>query len=132
MKILLEERGMNKNKVLIVDDEPNVCQFLSDFLNFKGFDTQVVHSGIEALKNLDQDTYDIILLDLIMPDMNGLETLEKMNQKNIETPVIIVTGLKDKKVADDAMNLGAVDFISKPIDLDRLEQSLIVNIKNLY
>jgi DNA-binding NtrC family response regulator len=123
---------MNRNKILIVDDEPNVCQFLSEYLNFKGYDTRIVFSGVEALESLGHDTYDIILLDLIMPEMDGLETLEKINLLDIDTPVIIVTGVKDKKVADDAINLGAVDFISKPIDLDRLEQSLIVNIKHLY
>ncbi len=123
---------MVRNKVLIVDDEPNVCQFLSEFLSYKGFDTQIVYSGHEAIENLNHDNYDIILLDLIMPEMNGLETLEQMNQMKITIPVIIVTGVKDKKVADDAIKLGAVDFIPKPIDLDRLEQSLIVNIKHLY
>ncbi|MBU0712797.1 response regulator [bacterium] len=122
---------MNKNRILIVDDEPNVCQFLSEYLEYKGFETQISQSGKEALKYLETDTFDAILLDLIMPEMNGLEVLEKIRQMKIMIPVIIVTGVKDKNVADDAIKLGAADFIPKPIDLDRLEQSLIVNIKNL-
>lgn len=122
---------MNKNRILIVDDEPNVCQFLAEFLEYKGFETQVCHSGIKALQYLESETFDAVLLDLIMPGMNGLEVLEKIKLMKITIPVIIVTGIKDKDVADDAIKLGAADFIPKPIDLDRLEQSLIVNIKNL-
>ncbi|RKY59679.1 MAG: hypothetical protein DRP96_06720 [Candidatus Neomarinimicrobiota bacterium] len=122
---------MTKNKILIVDDEPNVCQFLAEYLDYKGFETVICYSGIDALKYLQTEPFDAVLLDLIMPEMNGIEVLEQMRQMNIFVPVIIVTGVRDKKVAEDAMSLGAVDFIPKPIDLDRLEQSLIVNIKNL-
>lgn len=123
---------MEKNRILIVDDEPNVCQFLSEYLEYRGFGTRISNSGSEALQYLQEETFDAILLDLIMPGMNGLEVLEKIRQMNITIPVIIVTGVKDKDVADEAIKLGAVDFIPKPIDLDRLEQSLIVNIKNLH
>ena len=123
---------MEKNRILIVDDEPNVCEFLSEYLGYRGFETRISHSGSDALQCLQRDNFDAILLDLIMPGMNGLEVLERIRQLNITIPVIIVTGVKDKKVADDAIKLGAVDFIPKPIDLDRLEQSLIVNIKNLH
>ena len=126
-----EQIDMIKNRILIVDDEPNVCQFLAEYLEYKGFETKISHSGAQALKYLKSDNFDAILLDLIMPEMNGFEVLEKIKQMNIMIPVIIVTGVKDKNVADDAIKLGAVDFIPKPIDLDRLEQSLIVNIKNL-
>lgn len=123
---------MEKNRILIVDDEPNVCQFLSEYLEYRGFGTRISNSGNEALQYLQKENFDAILLDLIMPGMNGLEVLEKIHQMNITIPVIIVTGVKDKDVADEAIKLGAVDFIPKPIDLDRLEQSLIVNIKNLH
>ena len=74
---------MNKNRILIVDDEPNVCQFLSEYLEYKGFETQISQSGKEALKYLETDTFDAILLDLIMPEMNGLEVLEKIRQMKI-------------------------------------------------
>ncbi len=122
---------MTKNKILIVDDEPNVCQFLAEYLEYRGFETLIRYSGKDAIESIKAEPFDAILLDLIMPEMNGLEVLEHIRQMKITVPVIIVTGVKDKHVADDAMSLGAVDFIPKPIDLDRLEQSLIVNIKNL-
>ncbi|HCK98568.1 MAG TPA: hypothetical protein DHW42_00480 [Candidatus Marinimicrobia bacterium] len=122
---------MSKNKILVIDDEPNVCSFLAEYLAYKGFETRISQSGLEALQIIGVEDFDLILLDLIMPGMNGMEFLEIMKKMGKKTPVIIVTGVKDKNVANDTMEMGAVDFIPKPIDLDRLEQSLIINIKNL-
>jgi len=122
---------MSKNKILIVDDEPNVCDFLAEYLIYKGFEARISQSGLEALQRIEVEDFDLILLDLIMPGMSGIEFLEIMKEMDRKIPVIIVTGLRDKNVANDTMEKGAVDFIPKPIDLDRLEQSLIINIKNL-
>lgn len=122
---------MNKNKVLIVDDESNVCDFLSEYLEYKGYLPGIALSGTEAIQKMGSQDYDAVLLDLIMPEMNGFEVLEwiKQNKKNL--PVIILSGVKDKDVANDALQSGAVDFIPKPIDLDLLEKILLVNITNL-
>ena len=122
---------MIRNKILIVDDEPNVCNFLSEFLDYKGFESTITLSGKEALKQLKSEDFDLVLLDIIMPEMNGFEVLERINQMDNKVPVIILTGVRDQNVANDSIEMGAVDFISKPIDLDRLEQSILVNIKNL-
>ena len=122
---------MSRSKILIVDDEPSVCSFLSEFLDYKGFDTTITQSGKEALKQLKSEDFDLVLLDIIMPEMNGFEVLERINQMEKKVPVIILTGVRDQNVANDSIEMGAMDFISKPIDLDRLEQSIIVNIKNL-
>jgi DNA-binding NtrC family response regulator len=121
---------MNRNKVLIVDDESNVCDFLSEYLEYKGFIPEIALSGVEAIQKIGNDDYDIVLLDLIMPEMNGFEVLEwiKQNKKNL--PVIILSGVKDKDVANDALKSGATDFIPKPIDLDLLEKILLVNTTN--
>jgi DNA-binding NtrC family response regulator len=122
---------MSRNKILIVDDEPNVCNFLSEFLDYKGFEPTITLSGKDALNQLKSEDFDLVLLDIIMPEMNGFEVLERINQMDNKVPVIILTGVRDQNVANDSIEMGAVDFISKPIDLDRLEQSIIVNIKNL-
>lgn len=122
---------MSRNKILIVDDEPNVCSFLSEFLDYKGFEPTITQSGMEALEQLKSEDFDLVLLDIIMPEMNGFEVLERINQMDNKVPVIILTDVRDQNVANDSIEMGAVDFISKPIDLDRLEQSIIVNIKNL-
>ncbi len=122
---------MSRNKILIVDDEPNVCNFLSEFLDYKGFESTITLSGKDALNQLKSEDFDLVLLDIIMPEMNGFEVLERINQMDNKVPVIILTGVRDQNVANDSIEMGAVDFISKPIDLDRLEQSIIVNIKDL-
>jgi len=122
---------MNKNKVLIVDDETNVCDFLSEYLEYKGFIPEIALSGVEAIQKIGIDDYDIVLLDLIMPEMNGFEVLEWIMQNKKNLPVIVLSGVKDKNVANDALKSGAVDFIPKPIDLDLLEKILLVNTTNL-
>jgi len=122
---------MSRNKILIVDDELNVCSFLSDFLDYKGFESTITQSGMGALKKLKFEDFDLVLLDLMMPEMSGFEVFEKINQMDNKVPVIILTGVRDQNVANDLIEMGAVDFISKPIDLDRLEQSIIMNIKYL-
>ncbi len=126
-----EKNQMSRSKILIVDDEPSVCSFLSEFLDYKGFDTTITQSGKEALKQLKSEDFDLVLLDIIMPEMNGFEVLERINQMEKKVPVIILTGVRDQNVANDSIEMGAMDFISKPIDLDRLEQSIIVNIKKI-
>jgi len=122
---------MNRNKVLIVDDESNVCDFLSEYLEYKGFIPEIALSGAEAIQKIGNNDYDIVLLDLIMPEMNGFEVIEwiKQNKKNL--PIIVLSGVKDQNVANDALKSGAVDFIPKPIDLDLLEKVLLVNTTNL-
>ena len=114
-------------KILVVDDEQYVCDFLEEFLAMKGYKIDITLSGKEALAFVENKNYDLMLLDILMPDMSGLQVLEKMKEKKIEVPVIVVTGVKDNKIALEAINMGAVDYITKPIDLDRLEQSILVN-----
>lgn len=120
---------MPKSKILIIDDEPNVCQFIGEFLEFKGYEISSAYSGEKALALLGDNSFDLILLDLIMPGMNGLEVLEEIKRTEKDIPIIIVTGVKDKKVAADALKMGAIDFITKPIDLDVLEESIMLNIQ---
>jgi len=121
---------MDKYKILIVDDEPNVCDFLSDYLQHKGYTSKIALSGKEALAVLDSEHFDLVLLDLIMPGMNGLEVLEKINGTNLKIPIIILTGVKDKNIVDTSFKMGAVDFICKPIDMERLDESIMMNIHN--
>ncbi len=122
---------MSKYNILIVDDEPNVCNFLTEFLDFKGFTSRSTLSGKEALSVLNSEHFDLVLLDLIMPEMNGFETLERIRKDQPKLPIIILTGVKDKNVANDSMEMGAVDFIPKPIDLERLENSILINVQNI-
>ncbi|MFH1213561.1 MAG: response regulator [Candidatus Neomarinimicrobiota bacterium] len=119
---------MNKYRILIVDDEQNVCDFLEEFLQFKGYAPLKAYSGVEALQSLSEKKTDLVLLDILMPGMSGIEVLENVRKLYPDLPVIILTGVKDRRVVDDTFNMGASDFIPKPIDLDVLEQSITVNL----
>ncbi|MBL7136860.1 MAG: response regulator [Candidatus Marinimicrobia bacterium] len=122
---------MNEYKILIIDDEPSVCNFLSDYLKYKGYNSKIALSGEEALTALNTEHFDLVLLDLIMPEMNGLEVLERIKKIDLKVPIIILTSVKDKNITESSLEMGAVDFISKPIDIERLEESITINISNI-
>ena len=122
---------MKEYKILIVDDEPSVCNFLSDYLKYKGYNSKIALSGEEALAALNNEHFDLVLLDLIMPEMNGLEVLERIKKIDLRVPIIILTSVKDKNITESSLEMGAVDFISKPIDIERLEESITINISNI-
>ncbi|HPC35966.1 MAG TPA: response regulator [Candidatus Marinimicrobia bacterium] len=119
---------MNEYRILIVDDEQNVCDFLGEFLQDKGYIVLKAKSGDEALRCLGKNGVDLVLLDILMPGMSGLEVLKHIRKLYPDLPVIILTGVKDKKVVDDIINVGPVDFIPKPIDLDVLEKCITRNL----
>ena len=122
---------MKEYKILIVDDEPSVCNFLSDYLKYKGYNSKIALSGKEALAALNTEHFDLVLLDLIMPKMNGLEVLERIKKIDLRVPIIILTSVKDKNITESSLEMGAVDFISKPIDIERLDESIKINISNI-
>ncbi|MBO8151285.1 MAG: response regulator [Candidatus Neomarinimicrobiota bacterium] len=116
-------------KVLIVDDEKNVCEFLVEFLKFKGFEADVANTGEEAIKKIREEKYDLVLLDLVMPGINGIDVLKFLNDNKINIPVIMVSGVRDEKVIKNTIELGAKDYIPKPIDLEKLENSIFFHVR---
>ena len=122
---------MVKKKILVVDDERNVCEFLEEFLEFKEFETFSALSGVEALRLIREHRFDLVLLDIIMPGMNGMEVLEKIKLVQPDIPIIVVSGVRDSKMADNVLRMGAADYIPKPIDLERLEQMIMLNVQKV-
>jgi len=122
---------MVKKKILVVDDERNVCEFLEEFLEFKEFETFSALSGVEALRLIREHRFDLVLLDIIMPGMNGMEVLEKIKLVQPDIPIIVVSGVRDRKMADNVLRMGAADYIPKPIDLERLEQMIMLNVQKV-
>lgn len=105
-------------KVLIADDDAMVRATVSRILEMFGHKVTVVSDGCGVLENVD-DTYDVIILDINMPDMDGFETLDKLNDLQYDVPVLFLTGAASMDYAVKAINLGAYDFLTKPIeDLD--------------
>jgi two-component system nitrogen regulation response regulator NtrX len=107
-------------KVLIVDDEGSIRRTLREILEFEKYEVVEAANGLEALAKLKKKTFDIILLDIKMPKMDGLETLERLQILCPDTPVIMISGHATIDTAVEAVKKGAFDFISKPPDLNRL------------
>lgn len=104
-------------QVLIVDDEKNILEAFKFLLKDK-YKVLTSDSGKEALKLLDENEVDIVLLDIMMPDMDGLQVLEKIKEKNPSVEVVMVTATKTIETAVKAMKLGAYDYLVKPVDKD--------------
>lgn len=110
--------------ILIVDDEQNHRLMLKLHLEDAGHTTSEAANGMEALAMMDKAAYDAVLLDMKMDIMDGITTLGMMRQNGIATPVIIITAFSTVKTAVEAMKLGAADYITKPVDIQALLETL--------
>ena len=115
----------SKKSVLIVDDDSYICNLLKGFLEQKGFETESVLSGANALKKVDKKNYDLILCDFRLPDSDGLKILRYIKSKDLSTVVIIMTAYTDVKTAVELIKSGAFDYVTKPIQPDEL--LLVIN-----
>ncbi len=113
------------NKILVVDDELAVCKELRMFLEGKGYDVVEANSGDEALAAYMQGRPDVVLLDVMMPGMNGLETLKELKAFDPEVSVIMVTAIREKELAKQTLAEGASEYITKPINREYLEMALM-------
>ena len=113
-----------KARILVVDDDLTVCDFLKNALGEFGYGCTVVASGEEALNKLNNSSFDIVLLDIRLPGMSGMIVLQEIWLSRKGTRVIMITGMNDVDVVVSAMKLGALDYIVKPFDLDKLASSI--------
>ena len=107
-------------KVLIVDDETPIRRTLKEILEFEKFKVEEASDGLECLVQLKKAQYDVILMDIKMPKMDGMEALERIQTLAPDTPVVMISGHANIDTAVEAVKKGAFDFISKPPDLNRL------------
>ena len=105
-------------RILIVDDEPGIRQSLKGVFEDEGFTTETVSSGEACLKKIEENSYDLVLLDIWLPGIDGLETLRRLREKSPNTHVIIISGHATIATAVTATKLGAYDFIEKPLSLE--------------
>jgi DNA-binding NtrC family response regulator len=115
----------SSKKVLIVDDEQTIRDSLSLLLKHN-FQVSTAGDGLEAINLLESSEPDLILLDVMMPKLDGIETLKRIRQTNANIPVVMLTATNTVKTAVEAMKFGAIDYINKPFDVEELT-SLIVN-----
>ncbi len=112
-------------RVLVVDDEPDVADALRLHLALRGHEASAVLNGRDAIRAVETEHPQVILLDILMPAMNGLETLRRIREIDPKVRIIIVTAVADEELGRRALALGASDFITKPVDLAYLEFSLL-------
>jgi DNA-binding NtrC family response regulator len=115
---------MAKATVLLVDDEEDFTATLSERMEARGLDVDVSSNGQEALSQVEQKSYDAVVLDLAMPGMNGIETLKKLIAKKPDLQVILLTGRATVRDGVEAMSSGAVEVLEKPADLDALLKNI--------
>jgi DNA-binding response OmpR family regulator len=107
--------------VLVVDDEPQIRSMLSQYLTMRGYRVRVAQDGPTALAMVTEELPNFVILDMYMPGMNGLELLRQIRTKKYTGGVLGLTGCQDEKLLQGVLDLGAVDVMSKPVDLEKVE-----------
>ena len=114
------------SKILVIDDEKSIRNTLKDILEYEKFEVALAENGNEGLEMFGNDSFDVVLCDIKMPEMDGIEVLEKIFETGKEVQVIMISGHGNIDTAVEAIKKGAYDFIEKPLDLNRL----LITIRN--
>jgi DNA-binding NtrC family response regulator len=120
------EKSQNMSKILIIDDERSIRNTLKDILEYEKYQVDLAEEGTAGLELVKKNEYDIVLCDIKMPGMDGIEVLEKIQEEGIDTPVVMISGHGNIDTAVESIKKGAYDFIEKPLDLNRL----LITIRN--
>jgi DNA-binding NtrC family response regulator len=107
-------------KVLIVDDEVDFADVIAERMRGRGYDVDTANSGADGLERISEKAYDAVVLDLNMPELDGMETMRRMLAQDDKLQIIILTGYGSVKTGVEAVKLGAADFLEKPTDIDAL------------
>nr|MBI3611608.1 response regulator [Nitrospirota bacterium] len=107
--------------ILVVDDEAMIRNLLTKFFTLRGYRVRAAQNGAEALAMVEQQQPDLIILDMYMPGMNGIEVLRELRAKHYAGGVVVLTASQDEKLLQQTLDLGSVDVIGKPVNLERLE-----------
>lgn len=118
-------------KMLVVDDEPEICEFLQSFFEERDFKVLTALSGEEALRVIEKERPEIILLDIKMPGIDGIEVLKRVKEKHAGIRVIMVTALETSEKIEKALKSGADNYITKPLSLEYLEKDVRSKINRL-
>lgn len=114
--------------LLIVDDDLTICDFLRSFFSKRGYKVFAANNGNQAVIIVKEQRPDVILLDVKMSDLSGIEVLQKIKEIDKKTKVIMVSAVDEDVVIDLAMKYGACDYITKPFSLERLEENVFIKV----
>jgi DNA-binding response OmpR family regulator len=118
-------------RILVVDDEIHVVRLLQKYLASKGYEVYTATDGLEAIQKVKDVRPHIVLLDILMPGMGGIDTLKEIKKINSKIAVIMVTAVIDEELAQRTLQLGADDYIVKPFDLNYIETCVLVKMIQL-
>jgi DNA-binding NtrC family response regulator len=110
----------HKGRILVIDDEADIRESLETLLSLEGYSVELAQSANEGLRKVESGNYDLILLDLMMPDRSGMEVLHEVRERDTETPIFMITAYGSVEVAVNALKSGATDYFSKPWDNEKL------------
>src|SRR5258708_13766747 len=110
----------SRGNILVIDDEPDIRESLEILLPAEGYGVELAPNATEGLKRVEASAFDLILLDLMMPDKSGMQVLEEIRGRDRETPIFLITAYGSVEVAVNALKRGASDYFSKPWDNEKL------------
>jgi DNA-binding response OmpR family regulator len=119
---------LHANSILLVDDEPQILDILTQCLTTRGYRVRAAHDGPTALALVEQERPHLIVLDVYMPGMNGIEVLRKLRAKNYTGTVILLTGSQDQSLLKEALDLGSVDIVGKPAPPEQILLAIEVSL----
>ncbi|MFZ5801992.1 MAG: response regulator [Candidatus Omnitrophota bacterium] len=114
-----------KHRILIVDDESGIVEEVRDFLTEEGYEVYTADTGKDGIRLIENVRPDLVLLDMKLPDMSGIEVLRFSKQRFPRVKVLVNTGYIDQKIIDESCELGRDAFLQKPFDLERLREEIL-------
>ncbi|MEJ2542902.1 MAG: response regulator, partial [Calditrichaceae bacterium] len=109
-------------KILLIDDDKDIQEMLTSLLENENLDVESSSTGKDAFSKLDNTVFDTIILDIFLPDINGIDFISKLKDKKIETPIVIITGSSQYEIAREAVRLGVYDYLIKPFKNIQFQQ----------
>jgi DNA-binding response OmpR family regulator len=126
--IFLMKGGVVLSKILVVDDEAKACELLRRFLEAKGYEVITSNNGKDAIEKVRNEKPNVMLLDIKMPGIGGTEVLKRVREFDKNIGIIMVTAIKEEETGIEALKSGADEYITKPIDFNYLETSILVDL----
>ncbi len=111
-------------RMLVVDDEANICSYLAELFRLEGWEVDTAYDGYEGVKLAADADYEIIIMDILMPRMTGIEATREIMNRKPQTKIIVITGAPYRKQAEEALECGAKLFIKKPFSSERIIQAV--------
>lgn len=119
-----------KEAILIVEDEEKLSRVLELELSYEGYETGVARDGKEALEKMEEQSWDLVLLDIMLPELSGLEVLRRIRRTDLTTPIILLTARDEVHDKVSGLDLGANDYVTKPFQIEELLARIRVHLRN--